>query len=100
MTRGWAKRAWDKWISWASRCRLEPMKRVARMVRENLWGILNAIKLDLTNATSESINAKIQRVKDRACGFRNRERFRNAIYFHCGQLDLYPNGLRATHTTS
>ena len=99
-TRGWAKRAWDRWISWASRCRLEPMKHVARMVKENLWGILNAIKLDLTNATSESINAKIQRVKDRACGFRNRERFRNAIYFHCGGLDLYPDGLRATHTTS
>ena len=33
-------------------------------------------------------------------GFRNRERFRNAIYFHCGGLDLDPDGLRATHTTS
>lgn len=37
----------------------------------------------------ESINAKIQRVKDRACGFRNCDRFRNAIYFHCGGDDLY-----------
>jgi hypothetical protein len=25
-----------------------------------------------------------------ACGFRNRQRFRNAIYFHLGGLDLYP----------
>ncbi len=34
------------------------------------------------------------------CGFRNRERFRNAILFHLGGLDLYPAGVSATHTTS
>jgi transposase len=26
-----------------------------------------------------------------ACGFRNREHFRTAIYFHCGGLELYPS---------
>jgi transposase len=31
-----------------------------------------------------------------ACGYRNRDRFRNAIYFHLGGLDLYPS----THTDS
>jgi transposase len=51
-----------------------------------------------TNAGAESINAKIQRVKRMACGFRNRERFRNAIYFHLGGLDLYPAA--CTHTDS
>jgi transposase len=88
--RGWAERAWRKWIGWAMRSRLEPMKRAAQMVRDHLWGILNAVVLKATNASSESLNAKIQKVKALACGFRNRERFRNAIYFHCGQLDLYP----------
>jgi len=29
-----------------------------------------------------------------ACGFRNIERFQNAIMFHFGELDLYP---RFTH---
>src|SRR5206468_3030084 len=48
-TRGWARRAWTKWISWATRCRLEPMGRVARMVKNHLWGILNAIVLRVTN---------------------------------------------------
>ena len=100
VTRGWAHRAWKKWISWAMRCRLEPMRRVARMVRDQLWGILNAIVLGVTNAKAEGLNAKIQWIKDTACGFRNRERFRNAIYFHCGKLDLYPARLRPTHTTS
>ena len=49
-----------------------------------------ALALNVTNATSESLNAKIQWLKRTACGFRNRERFRNAIYFHCGGLDMYP----------
>lgn len=100
VSRGWAKRGWEKWISWATRCRLEPMVRVARMVKNHLWGIINAIVLRVTNAGAESLNAKVQWIKDTACGFRNRERFRNAIYFHCGKLDLYPASLRATHTNS
>ncbi len=47
-------------------------------------------------AVAESINAKIQRVKKMACGFRNRARFRTAIMFHLGGLDLYRAS--ATHT--
>lgn len=92
-SRGWARRAWKAWIGWAMRSRLEPIKRVARMVRKHLDGIVNAAVLGATNAIAESVNAKIQRVKRMACGFRNRERFRNAIYFHLGGLDLLP----ATH---
>jgi transposase len=96
-TRGWAERAWRKWIGWTMRSRLEPMKRAGKMIREHLWGILNAVVLKATNATSESLNAKIQKVKALACGFRNRERFRNAIYFHCGALELYPSISAGTH---
>jgi transposase len=94
--KGFARTAWQGWVAWAMRSRLEPMKRVARMVREHLDGIINAIVLKATNAASESVNSRIQRVKRMACGFRNRERFRNAIYFHLGGLDMSP----ATHTTS
>ena len=54
---------------------------------------------------SESMNSRIQKVKARSHGFRNRERFRNAIYFHLGALGLYPatsqTGLAcAAHTNS
>jgi hypothetical protein len=86
--------------AWAMRSRLEPMKRAARTIRDRLWGIVNAIVLGVTNAGSESQNAKIQWIKKQACGFRNRERFRNAMYFHLGGLDLYPRAASATHTTS
>jgi transposase len=96
----WAKKAWKKWLGWALRSRLEPMRKKARMIREHLWGILNAVVTGTTNALAESVNAKIQWIKRMACGFRNRERFRNAIYFHCGGLNLYPDALQAAHTTS
>ena len=80
------------------RSRIEPIKKAARTIRAHLWGIVNAVTHGFTNATSESINAKIQRVKKAACGFRNRERFRTAIMFHLGGLDLYPASV--THTDS
>lgn len=96
-TRGWATRMWKKWIGWAMRSRLEPMKRAARTVRDHLWGIVNAIVLRVTNAGAESANAKIQWIKKQACGFRNRDRFKAAIYFHLGGLNLYPACL-STHT--
>jgi transposase len=91
--RGWARKAWEKWYAWAIRSQLEPIKQVARMVKAHLEGILTAIVRGVTNARSEGINAKIQWIKYTARGFRNRERFRNAIYFHLGGLDLYPEGV-------
>ena len=95
--RGWAVKAWKRWIVWAMRSGLEPIKKAASTIRNRLWGIVNAIALKVTNAAAESHNAKIQWIKKQACGFRNRERFRDAIYFHLGGLDLYPAPL-ATHT--
>jgi transposase len=96
--RGWALKAWKRWLVWAFRSQLEPMRKAARVIKNNLWGIVNAVVQHVTNATSESLNARIQWVKKNACGFRNRERFRTAILFHCGGLDLYPRPL--VHTNS
>ena len=39
-------------------------------------------------------------IKRKACGYRNRKRFHNAIYFHLADLDLYPESLRSTHTNA
>lgn len=88
--RGMAERLWKQWLHGALRCRMEPIRRVARMIREHWYGVMNAATSDVTNAMSESVNAQIQRIKKRACGFRNRSRFREAILFHLGGLDLYP----------
>ncbi len=88
--RGVAERNWKALIGWIARCRLDPMIKVGKMVRSHLWGILNAIMLKATNAIAESINATIQKIKARACGFRNRARFRTAILFHKGGLSMVP----------
>lgn len=91
--RGWARKAWLRWYSWAIRSRLEPIKKVARMIKRHLEGILTAVVLGITNARAEGLNAKVQWIKATARGFRNRGRFRDAIYFHLGGLDLYPAGV-------
>ncbi len=72
------------------------MKRVAKLIEGHLEGIINAVVHRASNAAAESVNSRIQRIKRMACGFRNRQRFRNAIYFHLGGLNLYP----VTHTDS
>jgi transposase len=95
--RGWARRAWRKWIDWALESGSPPMIKVAKMIQYHLVGILNADLLRTTNARSESLNAKIQKVKRMACGYRNKERFKNAIYFHLGKLDLSPS-VAGSHT--
>lgn len=89
-SRTWARKAWHGWLGWALRCRLPPMRAAAQTIKRQLWGILNAIVLNLHNGHAESMNSRIQRLKQRACGYRNRDRFRNAILFHLGGLDLYP----------
>jgi len=76
-----AERLWKQWLHGALRCKLEPIRRVARMIREYWYGVINAATSDITNAMSESINSRIQRIKKRACGFRSRQRFREAILF-------------------
>lgn len=93
VSRGWAERMWKRWYGWAIRSRLEPIKQVARTIKRHWEGVMNAVTSDVTNARAEGINSKIQWIKRMGCGYRNRERFRNAIYFHLGGLDLYPASL-------
>lgn len=95
-SRTWARKQWLALLGWATRSRLDPIKKVGRTIKKHLWGIINAIVLKQSNGIAESINSRIQRVKARACGFRNRERFRTAILFHLGQLDLYPDPVSGT----
>ena len=93
VSKTWARKGWARWLSWAVRCRLEPMKKVAKTIKKHLWGILNAIVLKVSNGPAEGINSRIKAIKVRSHGFRNKERFANAIYFHLGGLDLYPEAI-------
>jgi transposase len=86
-----ARKHFRWWYNWAVRSRLQPMKEVAGMLKRRFENIITYLRHRITNAASESINAKIQWVKYTARGFRNKQNFINAIYFHCGGLDLAPS---------
>lgn len=86
----WARKAWIQLCKMAFQLFIPALDRVAQTIVNHLFGIENAIVHQTSNAASESINSRVQALKRRANGYRNRERFRNAIYFHLGGLDLYP----------
>jgi transposase len=85
---GW--KFWKRWYFWATHSRLEPIRKAAETVRRHIDNILTYYQHPITNAMSEGLNSQIQKIKSMACGFRNIEHFKTAIYFHCGGLDLYP----------
>lgn len=85
-----ARKHFRWWHGWAVRSRLRPMLEVARTCKRRFENIITYLRHRVTNAVSESLNAKIQWVKYTARGFRNQQNFRTAIMFHCGGLDLAP----------
>lgn len=89
-SRGWALKFFRHWYYWATHSQLPPIIRVAKTMKRYLTWILNYLPNRSTNAGAEAMNAKIQEVKYRARGFRNRANFRRAILFYCGRLDLNP----------
>ena len=74
----------------ATHSRLQPLIEQAKMRKSQLQNILTYLAHGITNAASESVNSRIQWIKYTARGFRNPDNFKNAIYFHCGHLDLLP----------
>lgn len=89
-----ARKHFRCWHNWAVRSRPEPMIQVARMLKRRFENIITYLQHRIANASSESINAKIPWVKYTARGFRNRQNFIHAIYFHCGGLDLAPQSTK------
>jgi transposase len=86
-----AREFFEGWYSWAIRSRLEPMKKVARMIKRRLGNVVSYCRHFITNAVAEGLNSKIMAIKRRAGGFRNRDNFKTVIYFYCGGLSLYPH---------
>lgn len=79
-----------RWYYWATHSRLAPIVKAAKTLDKYLPNIMTYFEHRISNATAEGLNSKIQMVKEMACGFRNRDHYRIAIYFHCGGLSLYP----------
>ncbi len=91
---GSARKFFDRWYFWATHSRLPAMIEAARTLKRHLPGLLAYCRHRITNAVAEGMNSKIQLIKANARGFRNFEKYRVAILFHCGGLSLYPHGTR------
>jgi hypothetical protein len=78
----------SQWYTWAIRSRLEPVKKVARMLKRHLHGVLRFVKHPITNGVAEGLNSGIMSIKRKAGCFRNPSNFTTAIYFDCGGFDL------------
>ncbi len=70
--------------------KLAIMKKVARTIKERLANVVSYCRHRITNAVAEGIHSKIQAIKRRVGGYRNKENYKTAIFFYCGGLDLYP----------
>src|ERR1019366_1891467 len=88
--RAWAEKHWKRWYFWATHSRLEPVVDVAHMIKRHYDGVMAFFAHRITSAAAEGLNSRIQAIRVQARGYRNRENFKTAIYFHLGRLDLYP----------
>lgn len=83
-----ARSFWKNWYWWATHSRLVPVIRAARTIKHYLYGVLSYFRHRITNAMAEGLNSKIATLSKMAYGYRNREHFKTAIYFHCGNLNM------------
>ncbi|MGX8679471.1 MAG: ISL3 family transposase [Sphaerochaetaceae bacterium] len=67
---------------------IKELARAAKSLIGNAVEILNYFDSKRTNAILEGFNSKISIIKNRARGFRNRENFKNMIYFCMGDLSM------------
>lgn len=84
----WGGACLDYWTERALRSRLEPMKRVARMLRAHEELILNWFKAkgEISTGPVEGLNNKIRVVTRRSYGFRTYKAMETALYHNLGHL--------------
>jgi transposase len=84
----WAGAFLDYWTWRAMRSRLEPMKKVARMLRKHEELLLNWFKAkgEVSTGVVEGLNNKIRVVTRRAYGFRTYKAMELALYHNLGKL--------------
>ena len=80
----------DQWYSWARRCRLEPIKQVAKTLKDHWAGILNAFDSKLTNGRVEAANSLIQAAKAKARGYATVKHLITISYLVAGKLTHLP----------
>jgi transposase len=88
VTPTWAGKFLDQWCRMVMRTRLEPMKKVARMLRNHRPLILNWFRARgmISAGAVEGLNNKLKLITRRAFGFRTFPAAEAALYHSMGQL--------------
>jgi len=85
---GWALRFLDEWCLRTMRCRLEPLKKVARMLRTHRGLLANWFRAKgaISAGVVEGFNNKAKLTTKKAYGFRTYEAIEIALYHQLGAL--------------
>jgi transposase len=79
------------WAQDAYKQCLQEVNSVIKTFSNHTRGIVNALICNISNATAERLNGKIQEIKLIGRGYNTFENFRSAILFFNGGLDLFPH---------
>ena len=84
----WAGKFLDRWCTRAMRSRIDPMKRVARMLRNHRELLLNWFRArgQISAGAVEGLNNKLKVTTRKAYGFRTFKAAEIALYHTLGQL--------------
>jgi transposase len=84
----WAGRFLDQWCTRAMRSKIEPMKKVARSLRQKRELILNWFRAGGTISAGivEGFNNKLKLITRKSYGFRTQEAYETALYHNLGAL--------------
>jgi len=77
-----------QWCTNVMRSKVEPMKEVARMIRNHLEGIVAWARTRMTNGFLEALNGLFQAAKRKARGYRRLSTIRTIIFLIAGKLDF------------
>lgn len=88
----WAKKFLQQWITRVMRSKLEPMKKVSRMLRAHQELILNWFLVEprLSNGVAEGFNNKAKLVIRKAYGFKKFQTIEIMLYHILGELPMPP----------
>jgi transposase len=79
------------WLSWATRSRLEPFKKLAKTLKTHFAGVISGMLDNRSNAFVEAMNGLLQQAKRAARGFRTAGNFIAVAYLRMSKLAHLPD---------
>jgi transposase len=79
------------WLSWATRCRLEPFKKLATTLKQRIDGVVRGMLDNRSNAYVEAMNGLLQQAKRAARGFKTATNFIAIAYLRMSKLKHLPS---------